>query len=99
MKRDIIPFDREKHVFHSDAFEEIIKDTIRFFNGTPVHRLPPPENFVGTGVYALYYIGKVKLYKPLYDANRLEFKQPTMSGRPFHRDGGKPVSARRQQLS
>jgi len=81
MKRDIIPFDREKHVFHSDAFEEIIKDTIRFFNGTPVHRLPPPENFVGTGVYALYYIGKVKLYEPLYDANRLEFKQPIYVGK------------------
>lgn len=25
-------FDRSKHVFYSDAFAEIIKDTIRFFN-------------------------------------------------------------------
>ena len=48
-------FDRSKHVYKSKAFEEIIKDTIRFFNGTPVHKLPPPENFAGTGVYALYY--------------------------------------------
>ena len=48
-------FDRSKHVYKSNAFEEIIKDTIRFFNGTPVHELPPPENFIGTGVYALYY--------------------------------------------
>lgn len=30
-------FDRSKHVYKSKAFEEIIKDTIRFFNGTPVH--------------------------------------------------------------
>lgn len=26
-------FDRSKHVYQSDAFEEIIKDTVRFFNG------------------------------------------------------------------
>ena len=66
-------FDRSKHVFHSDAFVEIIKDTIRFFNGTPVHFLPPPENFIGAGVYALYYIGKSPLYKFLYEANRISF--------------------------
>lgn len=76
-----MPFDREKHVFQSDAFEEIIKDTIRFFNGTPVHCLPPPENFAGTGVYALYYIGRNELYRPLYDANRTEFKQPIYVGK------------------
>lgn len=63
-----VKFDRSKHVFHSDVFAEIIKDTIRFFNGTPVHLLPPPENFIGAGVYALYYIGKSPLYKHLYEA-------------------------------
>ena len=51
-----VKFDRSKHVFRSDAFVEIIKDTIRFFNGTPVHQLPPPENFIGAGVYALYTV-------------------------------------------
>ena len=40
-------FDRSKHVFYSDAFAEIIKDTIRFFNGTPVHHLPPPRTSLG----------------------------------------------------
>lgn len=49
-------FEREKHVYPANEFAEIIKDTIRFFNGTPVHKLPPPESFVGAGVYALYYI-------------------------------------------
>jgi len=34
-------FHREEHVYASDAFEEIIKDTMRFFNGTPVLQLPP----------------------------------------------------------
>ena len=74
-------FDRAKHVFHSDAFAEIIKDTIRFFNGTPVHKLPPPETFIGTGVYALYYIGKSKLYTSLYEQNRTSFAQPIYVGK------------------
>lgn len=76
-----VKFERSKHVFQSDAFAEIIKDTIRFFNGTPVHQLPPPENFIGAGVYALYYIGKSKYYKYLYDANRLNFVQPIYVGK------------------
>ncbi len=74
-------FDRDKHVYQSDAFEEIVKDTIRFFNGTPVHCLPPPENFNGTGVYALYYTGKSPYYQTLYKLNRIEFKQPIYVGK------------------
>jgi len=74
-------FDREKHIYKSDAFEEIIKDTIRFFNGTPVHRLPPPVRFHGTGVYAIYYTGKSEYYKDLYEQNRLEFHQPIYVGK------------------
>lgn len=77
----IIKFDRSKHVFFSEAFAEIIKDTMRFFNGTPVHRLPPPENFIGTGVYALYYTGKSKYYIPLYEANRISFNTPIYIGK------------------
>lgn len=89
-------FDRSKHVFHSDAFAEIIKDTIRFFNGTPVHTLPPPENFVGAGVYALYYIGKCPYYRPLYDINRTSFSQPIYVGKPFRADGVRLVPRCRQ---
>ena len=74
-------FDREKHVFHSPDFEELIKDAVRFFNGTPVHVLPPPEKFKGTGVYALYYIGKHRSYTPLYGANRLSFAYPIYVGK------------------
>lgn len=76
-----ISFDRSKHVFYSEAFAEIIKDTIRFFNGTPVYRLPLHESFIGTGVYALYYTGRLSLYKPLYEMNRLEFSQPIYVGK------------------
>ena len=85
LKTTILPmhaqFDRSKHVFHSDAFSEIIKDTIRFFNGTPVHLLPPPESFIGAGVYALYYIGESPYYKRLYELNRLSFVQPIYVGK------------------
>lgn len=76
-----VSFDRSKHVFKSEAFAEIIKDTIRFFNGTPVHLLPPPENFIGAGVYALYYIGKSPYYITLYNQNRTSFAQPIYVGK------------------
>jgi len=76
-----IVFEREKHIYKSEAFEEIIKDTIRFFNGTPVHKLPPPVKFEGTGVYAIYYTGKSKYYAQLYQQNRLEFHQPIYVGK------------------
>ena len=76
-----IVFNREKHVYPANDFAEIIKDTIRFFNGTPVHKLPPPENFIGAGVYALYYIGRSPYYKSLYSQNRLSFTQPIYVGK------------------
>lgn len=74
-------FDRSKHVFYSPEFEELIKDTIRFFNGTPIQPLPPLESFEGAGVYALYYIGKQGIYRPFHKINRLEFKQPIYVGK------------------
>jgi hypothetical protein len=74
-------FDREKHIYKSEVFEEIIKDTVRFFNGTPVHILPPQTRFHGTGVYAIYYTGKNEYYKEIYNQNRLEFHQPIYVGK------------------
>jgi len=29
-----LAFDRNKHVYRNDAFAELVKDAIRFFNGT-----------------------------------------------------------------
>ncbi len=78
MNRD---FAREEHIYKSDTFEEIIKDTIRFFNGTPVIELPPSTRFHGTGVYAIYYIGKLEVYKALAARNRIEFAQPIYVGK------------------
>jgi hypothetical protein len=74
-------FNRDEHVYTSDAFEEIIKDTIRFFNGTPVIKLPPPVKFHGTGVYAIYYTGKSKTYIDLAAKNRIEFAMPIYVGK------------------
>lgn len=51
------PFNREEHTFRSPELENLLKDAIRFFNGTPVYNLPPPEKFIGSGVYAIYYKG------------------------------------------
>ena len=77
----MIEFNRDKHVFHSPEFEEIIKDTIRFFNGTPVLPLPLPERFHGTGVYAIYCIAKSGLYKDYHKINRTSYAIPIYIGK------------------
>lgn len=76
-----VPFDRIKHVYKSDDFEELVKDAVRFFNGTPVHPLPPPESFLGTGVYALYYTGSSSPYKRYAELNRLAYNHPIYVGK------------------
>jgi hypothetical protein len=75
------PFDRNKHVYRNDAFAELVKDAVRFFNGTPVHELPPPEKFTGRGVYALYYTGGHKLYSRYAELNRLSYSHPIYVGK------------------
>jgi len=74
-------FDRQKHVYRNDAFVELVKDAVRFFNGTPVLNLPPPESFLGTGVYALYYIGKMPLYAKYGEINRLAYRAAIYVGK------------------
>ncbi|MEO5331759.1 MAG: Eco29kI family restriction endonuclease [Magnetococcus sp. YQC-5] len=75
------PFNRQKHVYQNDAFTELVKDAVRFFNGTPVQKLPPPETFPGTGVYALYYTGTNHLYKKYAELNRLSYGYPIYVGK------------------
>ena len=76
-----VTFDRKQHVYKNDAFEELIKDALRFFSGTPVHEMPPPESFIGAGVYALYYTGKNSLYKKYAELNRLAYAAPIYVGK------------------
>lgn len=73
-------FERAKHVYNNPNFVEFIKDSVRFFNGTPVHQLPPPS-FTGVGVYALYYTGSESIYLPYFERNRLAFNEPIYCGK------------------
>jgi hypothetical protein len=74
-------FDRSQHVYTSPDFDEIIKDTIRFFNGTPVYPIPVPERFHGTGIYALYCIAKSGIYSRFHTINRTAFHIPIYVGK------------------
>lgn len=76
-----ISFDRKKHLYRSEVFAELVKDVVRFFNGTPVHPVPPPETFLGTGVYALYYTGQNPLYRQYSELNRLAYNYPIYVGK------------------
>lgn len=74
-------FDRSKHVYVSPDFDEVVKDTIRFFNGTPVHSIPVPKRFHGTGIYALYCIAKSGIYSRFNLVNRTAFHMPIYVGK------------------
>jgi hypothetical protein len=76
-----IEFDRKKHIYKSEAFVELVKDAVRFFNGTPIHPLPPAETFLGTGVYTLYYTGQNPIYSKYADLNRLAYNYPIYVGK------------------
>lgn len=78
---NVTSFDRKKHIYTSEVFVELVKDAVRFFNGTPVHILPPSETFLGTGVYALYYTGKNPLYGKYAELNRLAYNYPIYVGK------------------
>lgn len=75
------PFDRNRHVYRNDMFVELVKDAVRFFNGTPVRNLPLPERFPGTGVYALYYTGSNPIYRKYAALNRLAYDFPIYVGK------------------
>ncbi|KHS93964.1 restriction endonuclease [Pectobacterium brasiliense] len=74
-------FDKSEHIYRNDAFLELLKDAIRFFNGTPVHSLPPPQPFPGAGVYALYYTGHSPLYEAYSQINRFAYNLPLYVGK------------------
>ncbi len=76
-------FNREDHLYHCPPeFEELVKDAVRFFNGTPVHPLPPPEKFMGAGVYAIYCISKSGIYADFgRRLNRTAYNVPIYVGK------------------
>jgi hypothetical protein len=74
-------FHRDRHIFRSPAFREIIQSSIEFFNETPRHSLPPTESFIGTGVYALYYLGNFVWYRKISEPNQLNCQLPIYVGK------------------
>jgi Eco29kI restriction endonuclease len=74
-------FDRSQHIYTSPDFDEIIKDTIRFFNGTPVHSIQLTDRFHGTGVYAIYCISNSGIYSKFHAINRTSFSMPIYVGK------------------
>jgi len=62
-----MPIDYNLQTFRSPALQSVVADAVTFFARTPTHLLPPEEQFVGVGVYGLYYIGAHSIYAKLSD--------------------------------
>jgi Eco29kI restriction endonuclease len=74
-------FNPELHTFRLLGLKSVVKEALNFFEGTAVHKLPPPERFYGAGIYALYYIGEYELYKPIAERNKDEIICPIYVGK------------------
>ncbi|MBN1877473.1 MAG: Eco29kI family restriction endonuclease [Anaerolineae bacterium] len=74
-------FDCSKHIFSSPRFRSVVNEAVSFFIQTPLQILPPPEPFIGCGVYALYYLGEYDLYSPLSQRNQKDCQYPIYVGK------------------
>lgn len=74
-------FNPNKHVFKSPQVHAVINEAIEFLKQTPAYQLPPPESFIGTGVYSLYYLGNFKLYSKIACVSIAECIQPIYVGK------------------
>lgn len=88
------PFNPEDHIFRSPQLADLLKDAIRFFNGTPVYELPPPEKFIGSGIYAIYYTGQFEHYKAISGINRLAYNLPIYVGKAIPTGGRKGMGGK-----
>jgi hypothetical protein len=71
----------ESRVFTSSTFESVLEEAVEFVELCPPCPLPPPDKFVGPGVYLLYYTGDFEPYLPIAEANEGELKQPIYAGK------------------
>jgi hypothetical protein len=55
--------------FNPLSKESLSRSLTEAFFKSKLHPLPPNEKFSGAGVYALYYVGKLPLYKELIERN------------------------------
>jgi hypothetical protein len=73
--------DISKHIFCSPEFASVMEAAVNFFETTPVYALPPPDKFIGSGVYALYYKGSGVLYARIARLNQSGFTCPIYVGK------------------
>lgn len=71
----------ELHTFRSPEFRSVVEEALKFFEGTPVHHVPPPSRFTGCGVYALYYLGSYEPYTRIAQLNRVTCTLPIYVGK------------------
>ena len=74
-------FAYERHVFRSPAFQSVVSEAVDFFVRTPLHLLPPPKQFLGPGIYALYYVGGYQSYARIARLNQVDCSLPIYVGK------------------
>lgn len=74
-------FDSSRHLFKSPKFRSVVEEAVRFFNETPICSVPPNQGFLGTGVYALYYVSDKGLYARMGVLNGEQCVQPIYVGK------------------
>ncbi|WLQ13310.1 Eco29kI family restriction endonuclease [Hahella aquimaris] len=52
-----------EHMFHSTKIAQLVREAMTFLQRTPLYDLPPNSNFLGAGVYTLYYQGSHSSYQ------------------------------------
>lgn len=71
----------ELHTFRSPRFESVVLEAVDFLTRTPLHPLPPTSEFLGVGVYALYYLGTSEHYRHIAEKNREDCIHPIYVGK------------------
>lgn len=82
-------FDRSKHIYHNEAFVELVKDAIRFFHGTPVHTLPHPNSSKAQGVMRFTISVAIRCTNNMRTGTDYPTMRQFMSARPSPKAGGK----------
>ena len=75
------PTEINKHIFKSPKLASVVNDAVEFFKTTPTETLPPQDKVSGGGVYAIYYLGKLSLYRKLAKLNTPDLTIPIYVGK------------------
>ncbi len=72
---------KESKIFNPLDKENLGKSVSAAILSQPVVSLQDMADFVGAGVYAIYYKGDFSLYEPISEANKTDFVQPIYAGK------------------